>query len=648
MAVTWRGHVARIATDRLVIALALGAALSIGLIGAAEAATGASISWAVQVALDVVFVLLARQVAERSTGAPPVRRFWRLTAIGGTLFTVGDLIQLRVSWGDADASAAGGVAQTIMVGAGAGCVAWALLTYPLQVQGREQLRVRLDAATVMCGVAVLTWSATVREAFLPVTSPELASTVLGACLMLASAFAVVRLILSGSAPFTLAAGLTGGLGALLVGIGTALNTAVAEATEIRALLVARLLPSFLIAVAPRIQLLQMRTGAAEQHRRRPAAYSWLPYAAIAGTDLLLVVQLFREGLTVRSGGTLLGVVATTALVIARQHVAFTDNAQLLADVDRSMLELRHQEERFQSLVQHSSDITMLIDRAGRVVYASPALERQLGIDPRHAVGRSALEVLRPEDLQAARDTFRDLARGLTGNMALQLEVQPADGPPRWLELVITNLLDDASVAAIVVNGRDVTESRQLQDRLRHEATHDYLTGLANRALLDARMRDTLRHDDTGGRLAVLIIDLDRFKAVNDRLGHHVGDQLLVIVGDRLRECVRVRDTVARLGGDEFAILLTDTSTAGAQATATRILAALATPVRVGDHELEVRASIGIAVTCTPEQSDAGQPADRSTDQVDELLRAADAAMYQAKSNPSGTRMHVSDHCRPST
>jgi diguanylate cyclase (GGDEF)-like protein len=172
----------------------------------------------------------------------------------------------------------------------------------------------------------------------------------------------------------------------------------------------------------------------------------------------------------------------------------------------------------------------------------------------------------------------------------------------------------------------------LQQRLRHEATHDHLTGLANRALLDEQAQ-RFRHEPSppARRSAVLLLDLDEFKAVNDELGHHVGDQLLVAVADRLRGCVRPGDTVARLGGDEFVVLLADTTTAGAVATARRILDALREPLQVDGHALSACASIGIA---------AGP-----SEEFDALLRDADAAMYQAKRATSGARLHVIDHTR---
>ena len=166
---------------------------------------------------------------------------------------------------------------------------------------------------------------------------------------------------------------------------------------------------------------------------------------------------------------------------------------------------------------------------------------------------------------------------------------------------------------MVCNARDITELREVQDRLRYDATHDPLTGLANRALFDDRLA-------AAATATVLLLDLDDFKPVNDDLGHHVGDELLTTVAERLRRCVRATDTVARLGGDEFALLLpadhADTGLAQGDMMAARILEAFAEPAQTTGGPLEIKASIGVAT---------GPTADRA-----DLMRRADEAMYLAK------------------
>jgi len=170
----------------------------------------------------------------------------------------------------------------------------------------------------------------------------------------------------------------------------------------------------------------------------------------------------------------------------------------------------------------------------------------------------------------------------------------------------------------------VTTLQQRERELAHRAFHDDLTGLPNRAMFHEQLGHALQ-DPPGRRVIVMLIDLDGFKLVNDTHGHHVGDALLVDVAQRLRTCLRGRDTVARLGGDEFAILLSDETPTTAVAVADRIRAALGDPLRLPDASVSIRASIGIA------SSDDGA-------ELDQLLRHADAAMYRAK--------HHRKHSRP--
>jgi diguanylate cyclase (GGDEF)-like protein len=190
-----------------------------------------------------------------------------------------------------------------------------------------------------------------------------------------------------------------------------------------------------------------------------------------------------------------------------------------------------------------------------------------------------------------------------------------------MELTRTNLLHEENVAGIVVNLRDVTDRRKLEEELRHQAFHDPLTSLANRALFQDRTGHALtRAGRHGEPVTVLFLDIDDFKMVNDSLGHLAGDQLLGVVGERIVSCIRPSDTAARFGGDEFAVLLEDTPLDEACQIAQRILEALSRPITVQQREMFVTASIGIA------PAGAG-----STDPV-ELLRDADVAMYAAKSD----------------
>ena len=202
----------------------------------------------------------------------------------------------------------------------------------------------------------------------------------------------------------------------------------------------------------------------------------------------------------------------------------------------------------------------------------------------------------------------------------------ADDSVIHAEIVGVHLLDNPDVNGIVLTIRDVTGRRTLEDQLRHQAFHDALTGLSNRALFLDRVEHALariRRSDSPIP-AVAFIDLDDFKLVNDSLGHGAGDELLRAVADRLRGCLRSGDTPARLGGDEFAVLLEDApDTRAVVEVAERILDALHSPIVVDGREVYARASIGIATRRGP------------TTTPEELLRNADLAMYTAKANGKG-------------
>ncbi len=621
---------ARAKVDWVLVVLGVATVLSAGWIMVGPAP--ATVSWASQTVLLGVFVWFSWRIARKPQTPPLVRRFWRAATVGGLLFTFGGLLQTVESFGHAQDRATSTAAPDLLMAIGVGCVVWSMLTHPLDVTGRERLRLWLDAATVVCGVAVFTWSVSVSRGAMPTTSTELGVAMVGSGLMLATGFAMVRMLLAGSAPFTAAAGLLSGAATALFGTAAALNALIAQAQDVRPIMAAKLLPCLLLAMTPRVQQLRTRVARPAVRRRGRAVYTRLPFIAAGATLILLVMQLWHEGLSARSWGTVVGTVVIVLLVMVRQTVAMADNAQLLQQLDHSMMDLRRMEQRFRSLVQNASDITMLINAQGIVAYVSPALRRVLGEPPEQAVGRPAIDVLRPDDRPTVERLVTQLIEDRSGSATVQLQVRHADGSCRWLEMVATSLLDDTSVSGIIANIRDITEAKLLQDRLRYDASHDSLTGLPNRALLNERAE--LFHESPAqpsDSKAVLLLDLDDFKAVNDILGHHMGDQLLVVVADRLRGNVRPTDTVARLGGDEFAVLMTGASQSAAVSSARRILGALSETITIEGHALAAPASIGVAVGSRP---------------FDTMLRDADAAMYEAKRNQSGIHLYVGGSSAP--
>jgi diguanylate cyclase (GGDEF)-like protein/PAS domain S-box-containing protein len=274
--------------------------------------------------------------------------------------------------------------------------------------------------------------------------------------------------------------------------------------------------------------------------------------------------------------------------------------------------LQASEERFRALVQNSSDMITVVSPDGSIVFQAPSVHAVLGYDPADLEGSNLSEIVHPDDVSRVRGLC-----GTGSHDGEELRLRHANGSWRVCEARGTN---HPGVRGVVLNIRDVSERKALEDELRHQALHDALTGLANRALFADRIEHAqARQGRTGDPLAVLLVDLDDFKAVNDSLGHGVGDRLLGEVASRLRGSVRASDTVARLGGDEFAILLEDPADGRApQRAAERLLGAFNAPIELDGHSLVITASIGAAVALP------------GTSSPDELVRNADVAMYVAK------------------
>jgi diguanylate cyclase (GGDEF)-like protein/PAS domain S-box-containing protein len=281
--------------------------------------------------------------------------------------------------------------------------------------------------------------------------------------------------------------------------------------------------------------------------------------------------------------------------------------------------------QFRSLVHEASDVITLVDPAGRIRYQTPSAGRLVGVPPDELLGMSYMDLVDANDRDHVHAVLADVAESHGKVATAEYRLRHTDGSSRYVESIVSNLIADPTVHGLVLNTRDVTDRKRLEDELAHQAFHDSLTGLSNRALfrdrLDHALARAARHDQG---VAVILLDLDGFKTVNDGLGHDVGDQLLVSVGGRIHDSARTSDTVARLGGDEFAILLEDDpDEARATATAGRLLASLVAPFSVGTREVFIGASIGIAVS-----------GEGSAD-TDALIRNADTAMYAAKANGKG-------------
>ena len=309
--------------------------------------------------------------------------------------------------------------------------------------------------------------------------------------------------------------------------------------------------------------------------------------------------------------------------LAAQVALALERAALTEEVHR-----RRGEERFGSLVRHASDLITVIGLDGTISYQSPSIERLLGYEPNDVTGQPFAELVHPNDAGRVRQMLADGA-AVAGDQphVLQCALVHQDGTPQQFEINYTNLLEDEHVGGIVLNCRDISERKAFEEQLTHQAFHDPVTGLANRALFAERVRHAIaRSRREHNRIAVVFLDLDDFKTINDSLGHAAGDEVLAEVAKRLATSVRASDTAARFGGDEFALLLEDIEGVEEAAdTAERVLESLAVPLRVGHKELSLRCSIGISVVS--ENAPAG---------AEELIRDADAAMYRAKRDGKGS------------
>jgi diguanylate cyclase (GGDEF)-like protein/PAS domain S-box-containing protein len=280
------------------------------------------------------------------------------------------------------------------------------------------------------------------------------------------------------------------------------------------------------------------------------------------------------------------------------------------------------EARFRALVQQSTDVTLIIDKEGGIRFASPAVANVFGRTPGDVEGSSLASMVHPDDAAALSRFLR--AAGSGENCVAEWRVRGDEDRWLWTENSSTNLTAEPAIAGIVVNTRDISERRTLESRLTHQAYHDALTRLANRSLFLNRVAHAISRAPRGHKpSAVLFLDLDDFKKVNDSLGHAAGDELLVASASRLATCVRPGDTIARLGGDEFAILLEQIQGIDdAVQIADRITSSMRNSFRVQNRDVFVGVSIGIA--------------EISTDLTpDEVLRNADLAMYFAKGSDKG-------------
>ncbi|MEO8649596.1 MAG: EAL domain-containing protein, partial [Acidobacteriota bacterium] len=299
---------------------------------------------------------------------------------------------------------------------------------------------------------------------------------------------------------------------------------------------------------------------------------------------------------------------------------FTTVIRDVTDRKRAEIALRESESRFRELVENANDLIYTHDLAGRFTSLNMAGERITGYSRKEALKMNIAEVVAPDHLRAAQEmTMRKLDGAAPSSY--ELEIIAKDGRHVMLELSTRLILENDKPVGVQGIGRDITSRRQVEDKLLHNAIHDSLTELPNRKefmrhLQEAVTRAAIEPDY---KFAVLFLDLDRFKIINDSLGHVIGDKLLIGIAKRLKSCLRPRDIVARLGGDEFTVLLSKVSgPQDATMVAERLQRKLSSPFKFGNYEVFSSASIGIIVS------------DEICRSPEDFLRDADTAMYRAK------------------
>jgi diguanylate cyclase (GGDEF)-like protein/PAS domain S-box-containing protein len=299
---------------------------------------------------------------------------------------------------------------------------------------------------------------------------------------------------------------------------------------------------------------------------------------------------------------------------------FTAFLRDISERQRAERELEQREKRFRTIVEKSWSGVVLLDGDLRFSFTGSSTHHLIGYDEEELIGQSLFDFVHPREAGKAREIFRRIVEKPNHETHGEMRFRHKDGRWIWLEGFSQNLLHEPSVGAVVLNYRDVSQRKEAEKQLEYRAHYDSLTGLPNRLLFRDRLVNSLAHAQRNRvGVAVMYLDVDHFKLVNDGLGHSFGDLLLADIARRLQAVLRASDTISRIGGDEFSVLLPEVMNAEAVAgVARKILDSLAKPFSVDSHEIYVTASIGIS--CSPADGD----------DAETLLKCADAAMYRAK------------------
>jgi diguanylate cyclase (GGDEF)-like protein/PAS domain S-box-containing protein len=348
------------------------------------------------------------------------------------------------------------------------------------------------------------------------------------------------------------------------------------------------------------------------------------------TSLTYFAGAFSAAIVCKLIGTFgfYALVATTP-IIAVVYFTYTtylkniEASRLQAEqAERHVDALRESEERFRSAFDHAAGMA-LVGPEGRWIQVNRSLCEILGYPEEELLAGDIRSIIHPDDLNSMLEQIKKLREGAIANLQMEQRYVHKNRDLRWVLLSVTTVTDSLHQSAnLVLQMQDITDRKRAEEKLVHDAFHDALTGLPNRVLFMDHLKQSVQRAKRRSHFpfAVLFLDFDRFKLINDSLGHMVGDQLLIAIANSLKSSVRPGDTVARLGGDEFTILLEDlNSSEEASIIAKRLLHSLSKPFNVSDHEVFITASIGIALSAA------------GYEYPEDILRDADTAMYRAKS-----------------
>jgi diguanylate cyclase (GGDEF)-like protein/PAS domain S-box-containing protein len=293
---------------------------------------------------------------------------------------------------------------------------------------------------------------------------------------------------------------------------------------------------------------------------------------------------------------------------------------LMQNQKQARLAAEQQQAHFRALIENSYDVIIQLNAEGKILYVSPSAVRISGYDPENLVGMNIYDLIHTNDFSKVQMHLQRILKNPNSLSTLEFRSRHKNGSWLWLESTAVNMLANPSVKSIVVNLRDINERKKGDDSMRQQALHDPLTTLYNRQAMFAHFDIALElAREKKNLLAVLFLDADNFKVVNDKYGHAIGDSVLKIIGNRLQSSIRSGDIVARFGGDEFVILLKKiVSAKEAEIVAKKILKKIVSRIKIKRHNIRVSVSIGIALY------------PRHGKNKELLIKRADDALYQAK------------------